>query len=151
MRNHRLSITPDSQGPFRAAVNHGPALPAHEARGPRDKPTAELHPVFSPPQPLHSQQCALPGLNGPEVATFHPRRILFVQTARLGQRENQMARSLRPMSTRLDQTSTSLVQRLSKPGYMLDLLQTTGVTWWREELPINFILIILTLRKNFSF
>lgn len=33
VRNHRLSITPDSQGPFRAPVNHGPALPAHEARG----------------------------------------------------------------------------------------------------------------------
>lgn len=40
----RLSITLDSQGPFRMAVNHGPALPARRLEA-QDKPTAELHPV----------------------------------------------------------------------------------------------------------
>lgn len=40
----RLSITLDSQGPFRIAVNQGPALPAHRLEA-QDKPTTELHPV----------------------------------------------------------------------------------------------------------
>lgn len=126
MQSRRLSISPDSQGPFRAPVNHGPALPAHEAPGPRDKPTAELHPVFSPPRPFHPQQCAVPGLNGPAVATFHPRRILFVQTARLGQHESQMAHKLQPTSTRLNQTSTSLVQCLFQPLHLPTVRQKTG-------------------------
>lgn len=37
-------ITLDSQGPFRMAVDRGPALPAHRLEV-QDKPTAELHPV----------------------------------------------------------------------------------------------------------
>lgn len=48
----RLSITLDSQGPFRLAVNHGPALPAHRLEA-QDKPTAELHPVC-PSSTAHS-------------------------------------------------------------------------------------------------
>lgn len=48
----RLSITLDSQGPFRLAVNHGPALPAHRLEA-QDKPTAELHPVW-PSSTAHS-------------------------------------------------------------------------------------------------
>lgn len=48
----RLSITLDSRGPFRLAVNHGPALPAHRLEA-QDKPTAELHPVY-PSSTAHS-------------------------------------------------------------------------------------------------
>ena len=46
-----LSITLDSQGPFRTAVNHSPALPARRLEA-QDKPTAELHPVCPPAPPV---------------------------------------------------------------------------------------------------
>ena len=40
------------RGPFRMAVNHGPALPARRLEA-QDKPTAELHPVC-PSSTAHS-------------------------------------------------------------------------------------------------
>lgn len=76
VRSRRLSITADSQGPFRAPVNHSPALPAHEAAGSRDQPTAELHPVLAPPPPqsdpstLSSERC--PVETGPRWPLFTP-------------------------------------------------------------------------------
>lgn len=48
----RLSITLDSQGPFRIALNHGLALPAHRLQA-QDKLTTELHPVC-PSSTVHS-------------------------------------------------------------------------------------------------
>lgn len=48
----RLSITLDSQGPFRMAVDHGPVLPAHGLEA-QYKPTADLHPV-GPSSTAHS-------------------------------------------------------------------------------------------------
>lgn len=65
VRSLRLSITLDSQGPFRMAANHGAALPARRLEA-RDKPTAELHPVC----PFGNARC--PVLIGPQWPLFTP-------------------------------------------------------------------------------
>lgn len=141
MQSHRLFITADSQGPFRAPVNHSPALPAHEAAVLRDKPTAELHPVFSS-STLSSERC--PVVTGPRWPLFTPGRSCLPRQLHSA-RTTRDTRRLQPTSTRLQQKSISLIQHLSKLLHLPTPQQKQKITRRKikEELPFK-------LKRNFS-